>query len=120
MGMENPKIQSPFWCNKRTGRYCPSNIPVLYTAYTAENGTLGIFEPVENNGTAVAQKQCLCHKEAVGMENYKMHSPCRCNKRTGRFCPSNNPVLYTAYTAENGNLGIFECIENNGTAFAPK
>ena len=31
-----------------------------------------------------------------------------------------NPVSYTAYRADIGNLGNFKAVENNGTAFPPK
>ena len=119
-GMENPKIQSPSRCNKRTGHYAQANNPVSCTVYRAENGNLGNVEAVENNGTAFAPKQSLYQKVAVGMENPKMQSPSRCNKRTGRYTPVNNPVSCTACRDENGNLGKFEAVENNGTAFAPK
>ena len=81
---------------------------------------LGKFEAVENKGTAFAPKQCLYQKVAVGIENAKMQSLFRCNKHTGRYRPANNPVSCTVYEAENGNLGKFEAVENNGTAFAPK
>ena len=69
--------------------------------------------------TAFAPKQCLYQKVAVDMENPKIQSLSRCNKRTGRYGQANNPVSCTAYSAENGNFGKFEAIENNGTAFAP-
>ena len=84
-------MQSPSRCNKRTGRYSPGNNPVSCNAYRAENGNLGKFEAVENNGTAFAPKQCLYQKVAVGMENPKMQSPSWCNKRTGRYGSENNP-----------------------------
>ena len=88
--------------------------------YRAENGNLGMFNAVENNGTTFAPKQCLYQKVAVVMENPKLQSPSRCNKRTGRYGPANNPVSCTAYRHENGNLGSFEAVENNGAAFTPK
>ena len=56
----------------------------------------------------------------MGMENPKMQPLPRCNKRTGRYGPANNPVSCTAYRAENGTLGNFEAVEHNGTVFAPK
>ena len=49
-----------------------------------------------------------------------MQSLSRCNKGTGRYVPANNTDSFTAYRAENANLGKFEAVENNGTAFAPK
>ena len=97
-------MQSLSQCNKCTGRYCPTNNPVSCTAYTAENANLGIFEAVENNGTALAPKQCLCQKVAVGMENRTMQSQSRCNIRTMRYYPANKMVSCTAYRAENANL----------------
>ena len=54
------------------------------------------------------------------MENPKMQSLSPCNKLTGRYSPGNNTDSFTAYRAENANLGKFEAFENNGTAFAPK
>ena len=120
VGMENPRMQSPSRWNKRTGRYGPGNNPVSCTAYLAENGNLGKFEAVENNHTAFARKQCLYQKVAVDMENPNMQSPSWCNKRTGRYGTRNNLVSCTAYKAENGNLGKFEGVKNNHTAFAPK
>ena len=92
VGMENPKMQSPSRCNKRTGHYGLANNPVLCTAYKDENGNLGNFEAVENDGTALAPKQCLHQKVAVGMENPKMQLPSWCNKPTGRYGPANNAV----------------------------
>ena len=88
VGMENLKMQSPSQCNKRTVRYDPGNNPVSCTAYTAVNGNLGNIEAVENNDTAFAPKQCLYQKVAVGLESSKLHSPSRCNKRTGRYGPA--------------------------------
>ena len=63
---------------------------VSCTAYRAENGNFGNFEAVEKNGIAFARKQCLYQKVAVGMEDTKMQSPSRCNKRTGRYGPEKN------------------------------
>ena len=120
VGMENPKIQSLSWCTKRTGRYGPANNPVSCKAYKAENGNLGNFEAVENNGTAFALMQCLYQKVAVGMEIPKMQSISRCYKRTERYGQRHNSVSCTAYRSENGNLGVFNTVENNGIAFAPK
>ena len=91
MGMDNPKIQLPFVCNKRTGRYGPANNLNSCTTCGAENGNLGKFEAVDHNGTAYAPKQYLYQKVAMGMENPKMQLPFLCNKRSGRYGPSNNP-----------------------------
>ena len=113
-------MQSPSLCNQHTGRYGPANNPVSCPAYRAEIGNLGNFEVVENNGTAFVPKQSLCQKVDVGMENPKMQSTSRFNKRTGCYGPANNPVSCTAYRTENGNLEKFEDFENDGTAFAPK
>ena len=66
---------------------------------------MGNFEAVENNGSPLAPKQCLYQKVAAGLDNPKMQSPSRCNKRTGRYGKANNPVQCTSYRAENGNLG---------------
>ena len=120
VGMENPKIKLISRCNKRTGRYGPAKNPVSCTAYRAEYTNLGIFDAVESNGTAFAPKQCFYQKVAVGMENPKIQSLSRCNKRTGPYGPENNQLLCTAYRAEYAKLGIFDGIEINGTAFAPK
>ena len=120
VGMENPNMQSSSRCNKCTGRYRPANNPLSCTACRTENGNLWKFEAVENNGTAFAPKQSLHQKVAMGMENPKMHLPSRCNKRTGRYREANNPISCTACRTENGNLGKFRAVENNGTAFAPK
>ena len=62
-------MQSPSWCNKRTGCYGWVNKPVSKTAYRDENGNLGNFEALENNVTAFALKQCLYEKVAVGTDN---------------------------------------------------
>ena len=106
--------------NKLTGCYGPAYTPVSSTVYRVENGNLGNFEAVENNGTAFAPKQCLHQKVAVGMENAKIQSPSRCNKRTGRYGPEIHRVSSTLNRAENGNLRNFEAVENNGTALTPK
>ena len=111
-------MQSSSRFYKRTER--PANNLVLCTAYRAENGNLGNFEAVENNGTAFAPKQSLYQKVAVGMENPKMQSSSRFNKRTGCCGTSNNLISCTAYRAENRNLGSFKAVENNCTAFEPK
>ena len=100
MGMENSKMQSLFICNKRTGLYRPANKPISCTSCRAENGNLRKFEGVENHGTAFAPKQCLYQKVAVGIENPKIQSLFRCNKRTGRYRPAKNPVSCTSYRAE--------------------
>ena len=113
-------MQSPSPCNKLTGRYSPGNITASFTAYRAENANLGKFEAFENNGSAFAPKQCIYQKLAVGLENPKLQLVSRCNKRTGRYGPANNLDSFTAFRAENSNMGKFEAIENNGTAFAPK
>ena len=99
--IENPKMQSHSRCNKRTGYYCPANHPVSCTTYKAEKANLGFVEAVENHGTDFAPKQCSYQKVAGVMENLKMQSHSRCNKRTGRYCPANNPVSCTGYRAEN-------------------
>ena len=101
VGMENPIMQSPSRCNKRTGRYGPAYNRVSCTAYRAENGNQGNFEAVENNGTAFATKQCLYQNVSVGMKNPKIQSTSRRKKRTGCYGPINNPVSCTAYSAEN-------------------
>ena len=49
-----------------------------------------------------------------------MQLPSQCNKPTVRYGQANNPVSKTAYKIENENLGNFEAVENNGTAFLPK
>ena len=118
MDMENPTIQSLSQCNKRTGRCGPANSPISCTAYRAENGNLGNFEAVDHNDTVFAPNQCLYQKVTMGVENPKMHSLSRCNKRTGRYGPANNLVSCTTYRAENGNLGNFEAVDHNDTAFA--
>ena len=90
--MENPKMQSPSRCNKRTGRYGPGNNLVSCNAYRAENANLANFEAVENKVAAFAPKQCLDQKVAAGMENPKMQSPSGCIERIGRYGPGNIPV----------------------------
>ena len=106
-------------CNKRTGRYRLANNRVSFTTNMAENGNLGNFEAVENIATAFAPKQSSYQNLAVGMENRKMHSPSRYNKRRGRYRLANYPVSFTTYLPENGNLENFEAVETIGTAFAP-
>ena len=54
------------------------------------------------------------------MENPKIQSVSRCNKRTARYEPANNLDSFSAYSAEFANLGKFEAVENNGTTLAPK
>ena len=81
---------------------------------------MGNFVAVENNGTAFAPKQCLHRRLAVGLDNPKIQSLSRCYKRTGRCGTANNPVSFSAYRAEIGNVGNFEAVESNVTAFAPK
>ena len=118
--MDNPKMQSLSRCNKRTGRNGSAKNPVWCTAYRAEYANLGIFGAVVSKGTAFAPKQCLHQKVAVSIQNPKMQSLSRCNKRTGRYSPENNPVLCTAYRAEYVNLGISHAVKSKGIAFQPK
>ena len=49
-----------------------------------------------------------------------MQQVSRCNKRTGHYGPANNLDSFTANVAENANLGKFEAVENNDTAFAQR
>ena len=56
----------------------------------------------------------------MGMENPKIQSPSRYNKRTGRYGSANNPDCCTACKADDGNLGNLEAVDHNGTVFAPK
>ena len=56
------------------------------------NFSLITLTTVENNGTAFAPKQYLHQKLIVGVVNPKIQTPSRCNKRTGRDGPGNNPV----------------------------
>ena len=103
-------MQSVFRRNKRTVRYGPANKLDSITAYRAENAKFEKFEAFENNGTAFAPKQCISQKLAVGMENPKIQSVSRCNKRTGRYGPAYNLDFFTAYSAKNANLGKFEAV----------
>ena len=119
MGMENLKMQSLPPCNKRTGRYGKVNNLVSCMAYILKNKNLGIFEAVEDNGNVFQPSQFLHQKVAMGIENLKMQSLSQCNKRTGRYGPANNLVSRLASRPKNGNLGIFEGVEANGTVFAP-
>ena len=41
VGLENPKIKSPFRCKIRTGCYGPANNPASCTVYRTENENLG-------------------------------------------------------------------------------
>ena len=41
VGMENPNMQLPSLCNKRTGRYGMGNNPISYAAYRADIGRFG-------------------------------------------------------------------------------
>ena len=97
---------------------------MIYDAFTLQwsvkrpkNGKLGIFKAVEDNGTVFAPRQALHQKVAMGLENLKIQSLSRCNKRTGRYGPANNPVSCTESSPKNGNFGIFEAVEDNGTVF---
>ena len=81
--------------------------PVSCTVYRAENGNLGSLEPVENNGTAFAPKQCLSQKVAVGKENSKTQSTSRCNKRTGRYSPANTPGFMHGVQCREWKFGKF-------------
>ena len=95
MGMEYLKMLSLSRCNKRTGRYGPANNPGSWTEKSPKTGNLGIFEDVKENGTVFAPRQWLHQKVAMGMENLKMQSLSPCNKRTGRYGPSNNLLSWT-------------------------
>ena len=120
MDIENLKMQSLSPWNKRTGRYGAANNLVSSTTIKPKKGKLGIFEAVEENGTVFAPSQCLHLNVVMGMENLKMQSLSPCNKRTVRYGPANNPVSCTEESPKNGNLGIFEAVEDNGTALAPR
>ena len=57
---------------------------------------------------------------AMGMENVKMQSPFRCNKRTEGHGPANHPVSFTAVWGRIWKFGKFEAFDHKGTVFAPK
>ena len=48
-----------------------------------ENGNLGIFEAIDDNGNVFTPRHCLHHKVAMGMENLKMKSISRCINTLG-------------------------------------
>ena len=103
-GMENPKMQSLFWCRKPTSQYAPANYPVSCSA--AEVPCLHQYWTVSANlrkvgasfrrGTVFAPIQSTYEKEATGMENPKMQSLFWCRKPTSQYAPANYPVSCSA------------------------
>ena len=91
VGMENPKMQSPFWCNERSRRNGPGNTPASCTGYRADNRNLGNFEAVENNGTALHQAMFISKgsrgygepKNAIAFSVQETHWALRTGKFTG-------------------------------------
>ena len=62
------------------------------TQYWAENEDLQKCGFTFHHGTVFAPKQCLCDKEATGMESPKMHSSSRCKNCTKSCGTANFPV----------------------------
>ena len=88
-------MQSLSRCNKRIGRFGPAKDAVLCTQQSYENGNFWIFEAVEDIGTVFTPRQYFLQMVTMGMENLKMQSLSKCNKRTGRFGPAKNAVSCT-------------------------
>ena len=63
----------------------------------------------------LCNKAMFISKGSCGYGKPKNTIAYRCNKHTGRFGPQIHPVSGTVYRAENGNLGNFEAVKNNGT-----
>ena len=97
-GMENPKMQSLFWCRKPTSQYGPVNHPVSCSAvldreckFSESRGFLSPrYRVCTNRG------QSTYEKEATGMENPKMQSLFWCRKPTSQYGPVNHPVSCSA------------------------
>ena len=73
-----------------------------------------------HHGTVFEPKQCLYQNVAKGVQNLKMYSPYRCNKRTGLYWPAKYPGSHTSVRAANWNVGKFEGFDQHGTVFEPK
>ena len=72
VGMENPKMQSPSWCDKRTGRYGRQNARFHTLRIGPRMEIWGTSKLAKTMVLAFAPTQCLHLKVAVGMENPKM------------------------------------------------
>ena len=92
-GMENPKMQSLFWCRKPTSQYGPANFAAPYRTVSANFPKVGASF---HRGTVFAPTQSTYEKEATGMENPKMQSLFWCRKPTSQYGPANHPVSCSA------------------------
>ena len=95
-GMENPKMQSLFWCRKPTSQYAPANYPVSCSAVWDRQCKLRKVGASFRRGTVFAPIQSTYEKEATGMENPKMQSLFWCRKPTSQYAPANYPVSCSA------------------------
>ena len=73
LGMDSPKIHFSSRC--KTALTCAGRqtTPSHVSQYRAENGNLQKYRSTFRHGTVFTPKQCLCQKEATGMESPKMH-----------------------------------------------
>ena len=64
--------------------------------YRAADTNLRKFRATFDHGAVFAPKQCLCQKEATGMESSKIKSLFQCKKPTSQYRPSNYQVFCIA------------------------
>ena len=95
-GMENPKMQSLFWCRKPTSQYAPANYPVSCSAVWDRRCKYAESRDFFRRGTVFAPIQSTYKKEATRMENPKMQSLFWCRKPTSQYAPANYPVSCSA------------------------
>ena len=80
--MENPKMQSLFWCRKPTSQYAPANYPVSCSAVLDRECKFAESRGFLSPRYRVCTIQSTYEKEATGMENSKMQSLFWCRKPT--------------------------------------
>ena len=89
--MESPKMYSSHRCKNLT-YLCGTVNHSITCEYRAESGNLWNSGSTFSHGTVFAPKQCLCQKEATGMESPKMYFSSRC-KNLAYLCETANDTV---------------------------
>ena len=91
-GVENPKMQFPSQCKKRSDRNGLQTNPCHVAPYRASNENFQNFGATFYHGIVFAPMQSLYCKEATGVENSKMQFLSECKNRADRYRSRNYPV----------------------------
>ena len=72
--------------------YLPQTTPFQWGQYSAGNGNMRDFDPLNPHSTEFALKQLLYQKEATGMESSKIYYRSRCRNTTYKYGTANYHV----------------------------